>query len=62
MAFGEKLQEVRKQSGMTQEAFAEQNIRRLFDLTAEQYAMLFKNGDTKPKFERYIRSTPSRPV
>ena len=25
-----------------QEAFAEQNIRRLFDLTAEQYAMLFK--------------------
>ena len=39
-----------------QEAFAEQNIRRLFDLTAEQYAMLFKNGDTKPKFERYIRS------
>ena len=39
-----------------QEAFAEQNIRRLFDLTAEQYAMLFKNGDTKPKFEHYIRS------
>ena len=24
MAFGEKLQEVRKQSGMTQETFAEQ--------------------------------------
>ena len=39
-----------------QEAFAEQNIRRLFDLTAEQYAMLFKNGDTKPKFAHYIRS------
>ena len=39
-----------------QEAFAEQNIRRLFDLTAEQYAMLFKNDDTKPKFEHYIRS------
>ncbi len=39
-----------------QEAFAEDNIRTLFDLSAEQYAMLFKNTDAKPKFEHYIRS------
>ena len=38
------------------EAFAEENIRTLFGLSAEQYAMLFKNGDAKPKFEHYIRS------
>ena len=39
-----------------QDAFAEDNIRALFALTAEQYAMLFKNDEAKPKFEHYIRS------
>ncbi|WP_455501132.1 cobalt-precorrin-5B (C(1))-methyltransferase CbiD [Gemmiger sp.] len=39
-----------------QDAFAEENIRALFALTAEQYAMLFKNDEAKPKFEHYIRS------
>ena len=39
-----------------QDAFAEDNIRTLFDLSAEQYAMLFKSDEKKPKFEHYIRS------
>ena len=37
-------------------AFAEDNIRTLFDLTVEQYAALYGKDDTKPKFEHYIRS------
>ena len=37
-------------------AFAEDNIRTLFDLTAEQYAALYGKDDAKPKFEHYIRS------
>ena len=37
-------------------AFAEDNIRTLFDLTAEQYAALYGKDDTKAKFEHYIRS------
>ena len=36
--------------------FAEDNIRTLFDLTAEQYAALYGKDDAKPKFEHYIRS------
>ena len=39
-----------------QAAFAEENICRLFDLSKEQYAMLFTKNDDKPKFEHYIRS------
>ena len=39
-----------------QAAFAEENICRLFDLSKEQYAMLFTQNDDKPKFEHYIRS------
>ena len=39
-----------------QEAFAEENICRLFDLSKEQYAALFAKNDDKPKFEHYIRS------
>ena len=38
------------------EAFAEKNIRTLFDLSADQYAALFGKADAKPKFEHYIRS------
>ena len=38
------------------EAFAEKNIRKLFDLTADQYAALFGQGAARPKFEHYIRS------
>ena len=37
-------------------AFAEDNIRTLFDLTAEQYAALYGKDDAEPKFEHYIRS------
>ena len=37
-------------------AFAEDNIRTLFDLTVEQYAALYGKDDAKPKFEHYIRS------
>lgn len=40
-----------------EEAFAEKNIRSLFDLSTEQYAALFaKKDEQKPKFEHYIRS------
>ena len=39
-----------------EQAFAEGNIRQLFDLSAEQYAALFDRADAKPKFEHYIRS------
>ena len=39
-----------------EDAFAEDNIRTLFDLTAEQYAALYGKDDAKPKFEHYIRS------
>ena len=40
------------------EAFARENICRLFDLTAAQYAALFGEANAKPapKFEHYIRS------
>ena len=38
------------------DAFAEKNIRKLFNLTADQYAALFGQGAAKPKFEHYIRS------
>ncbi len=40
------------------EAFARENICRLFDLTAAQYTALFGEGPEKPapKFEHYIRS------
>ena len=38
------------------DAFAEKNIRKLFNLTADQYAALFGQGTAKPKFEHYIRS------
>ena len=37
-------------------AFAEDNIRTLFDLTAEQYAALYGKNNAKPKFEHYIRN------
>ena len=39
-----------------EEAFAEENIRTLFGLSAEQYAALFGKTAAKPKFEHYIRS------
>ena len=42
----------------TKEAFARENICRLFDLTTAQYAALFGEANAKPapKFEHYIRS------